>query len=548
MSFEQIRWKYNPPKTISREGGQPPEPSAPVSRTDPFAGTPRIRSLLERISDLKDTAAWLEQAILERSRNFGVALSPSDPELGMSLARIYDTEDPPGVVTMDMFSRILDAEIGSFRMQGALEDAGSTRIVSPVQQADLMRVSSEVEKALAESADPDRMLPLFLRNLKGDQVIFDDLLLELSRGLAPLEDEAAQEAPPMEAFAPEEMPLSQLIDTSKWAVSEQKEPEPLFDGYRGYDEDTSVADEPQDPPQEPEPEPEYALPPVQYDISEQNYNAINDRLSAWEEFYGELYDLAAGIDDVARTARYFIDAYFAYPVEQLIYLIAWLEASILILAKTKIKTLIRGLARFLYVRLIGDLFRSMWLVERLLRRATDPYFRILNSLSKVLAIPAYAVSRYERIRRMSRMSKTTSKIFDPLPEIPPEARKTLQELPASMYYLGKHLAEAANYLPRKLKKLQLSFYKALDRRIGSGRDQAEAMRSIRTALSLIALIRSLIVWKQQQEARRQSSGQAAAPEQVPGPAQPAADLPPMPENVAGVLERGGASLGEALVQ
>ena len=169
MSFESFSFGRTIPPTVQ---SQSPASSADVARAARAAteGSNSVAAALAaQISNLIDTAIYLQSVILSLNTNLGVSVDPStDPNLASALSLIYNGQVPPAI-SLSMYSYTLDAELGCSQVNLA---AGTNSPVqaNPFQYQALLTVNKAVESSLATSGNFGAQSALLLRRLKSDVV------------------------------------------------------------------------------------------------------------------------------------------------------------------------------------------------------------------------------------------------------------------------------------------------------------------------------------------------------------------------------------------
>ena len=172
MSFERFQYVYTPPLTVPAPLRVLPVTVAPPGsrKSQTLAG-----QLISRINDVVSTADYLQSIVLNRCAGSGVTFSASEnPDLAAALGRIFQTADPIPGISVEMYNNMLDAELALMQMDAALGN-NSDREASPYQVADLMTATKAFEDGVTSSLDYASNLSMFLRTLKGDQVICQNL-------------------------------------------------------------------------------------------------------------------------------------------------------------------------------------------------------------------------------------------------------------------------------------------------------------------------------------------------------------------------------------
>lgn len=531
MSFEKPVWRYYPPETVWSPSVREPGAETRTGRADPLV---RRREVARRMKLASDAAAWLARALPEAYASVSVRLPDSDPDLSASLARLFGEELPDGAVTAAMYSRLLDALLGSVQTQAALEEFALPYQVSPVQQMDLLRAVSAVEEAFAASNSFPAQHLLALPYLKADAWMWASLAEMLDpagsahqagtpapEAKTALSEDAPPDldAPAEDAFLPQETPLSQLVDLSRLEVTFEKEPEPLEDGYRGFDADTSVVDEPEPPGQDDVEQPEFEMDPEpDADLDPAEYEEWLDRLedaadqyaSHWAMLSGSgsildenplnvLFRLSRAMDEMHSGVRRLMLEYLTWPANRIIAILATLETAWRLKDKDRLALAKGAFGIFILARLIQETTRLNFFLARMLTRLTAPLEQALNSASRLTNLPYEALSEIDSVLSTASRSRVAGKMAGRVPRDGVEdlARK-LQSVPKAISSLSRMLSSARAALINRLAGAQASMFQLIDRRLMQGASQADALDALRTFQELKSIFSAIVRYQKNQ--------------------------------------------------
>ena len=553
MGFEKPSWTYNPPETVWAPSAKPAPEALRSSAARP-AGTPRRNEVVRRLRILAGTARFLSEALEKKYQSKAVVVPDSDPDLSAALSRLFAADEVPAV-TSSMYARLLDALLDAIRTQALLEDSGLPYEISPLQQMDLIRAVAAVEDALVASDSLDSQHLLALPFMKADAWMLDAVADSMESGTsrALLDEESAFAALPAEeeAFLPEETPLGQLVDLSKLEVSFAKEPEPLEDGYRGFDEDTSVVEEPADPQPEEEEEPEFSMDPEpDGDISEQDYADWLDRTEDLADQYAAhwglltgagslldedpgniLLDAAQKMDEIYSGVRRLMLEYFTWPANRIIAILATLETAWRLLKKDKLAMAKGAFGIFVLSRLVQETSRLNFYLQRILSRLTSPVEIVLNSAARLTNLPYEALLELDSVLSSARNSRIAGKAASKLPKDGVDLiKEKSRKLPKALSEFSRMISSGRAALMNRVSRVQASMFQLIDRRLMHGASQAEALESLRTFQELKSIFTTLL----RRKSGLQTKAEAAA-------ARIQEDLPkPAPDQAAVLQEQGQA--------
>ena len=226
MSFQKIQFVYTPPPTALPQSI--PSQSGTIlpatSSTNDLAKLSTAAALIDRLQALKSTAQYLESLLIAKSAGIGVVPNYAvNPDLSLVLSRLYSTATPPTGISLAMYTNLLTAEMGITRAEIALAGKDSQLTVSPVQKADLMTANLAFEDALADTGLFRHQLPLLIREVQGDTIVFDSLIAGLQQYPVLAGSEYAPVPPTATAtvidngdwMTAAQPSLADLIDTSK---------------------------------------------------------------------------------------------------------------------------------------------------------------------------------------------------------------------------------------------------------------------------------------------------------------------------------------------
>jgi len=188
MSFEPIKFVYTPPPTIPPLAVFAPSVNpvgSAVAVSTEFGSTAAANSnaaaLVTRLKNLGATSAYLQSAILGLTPTLGVNFDlASNPDLGRALARVYNTTTPPSAMNMPMYTQLLSADISFQQFDLLNPPLGSPAQIEPIQRADVTLITKTFENTLIASGQYNQTLPVLLRSLSGDQVVFNSVTIALN--------------------------------------------------------------------------------------------------------------------------------------------------------------------------------------------------------------------------------------------------------------------------------------------------------------------------------------------------------------------------------
>lgn len=168
MSFEPLSFTYTPPPTVASS-----ETASASSASVPAIGAQsQAASLAASFDDLGATSIYLQEAILSFTKTVGITIDPTvHPEFDLAFRSVYPGQDPPASVPVWLYNHWLNADLGGMQVAMAL-GSSSAYTANPKQAADYTQLARSVERGLQANSSYQATLPLLLRGLKSDSIVF----------------------------------------------------------------------------------------------------------------------------------------------------------------------------------------------------------------------------------------------------------------------------------------------------------------------------------------------------------------------------------------
>lgn len=508
MSFRKILFRYDPPATIAPAPAAEDPNARPASRASTTSPLPESRAaaLIKRLDSLKQTAAYLEELIVARTRDTVVPVNYNiHPEAAASFLRLYRLETPPPSLSIEDYNSLLDSEAALTRTDMALAATGDGSVeVNPLQRADLMQISGIVENTLSDQSSFEPQLALMLRDLKGDRIAFDAWIDGLRQYPAVSGSGAAPPVPDL--FPSDDALFSQPEENPDFPVRIDDPEVNVPDTELQFDPNTGRFLGPADSTEIPS-TPEIVQNPTEpgpIDIAPAPAREIERRLSLWENYYSHTYNLATQVDEAYFKINEYANRFLYQPISQLLYIVGLLRSLIFLFHKPSLKSLVKAaFGAFLIPRLMGEVGKFFMLVDRVAAKLIDPAQRFLDSLQRTAGT----------IQRVGNdifwlldggltgliLEQATGRTIDPKTGkkyVPP--KKNLDELAKVPQMLGKitgYIRWSLRSLNSQHRKLQEKFYKMMDRRLGNRGDRLEILDSMRQLNALLQVLNQLILEK-----------------------------------------------------
>ncbi|MDQ2948961.1 MAG: hypothetical protein M3Y27_23965, partial [Acidobacteriota bacterium] len=255
-----------------------------------------------------------------------------------------------------MYSNLLALDNGITRTDMVLANSNSTLEASPYQRADLMQALQAFEDAMCETSEYRHQLPLLLRDLAGDGLVYDALtaMLEAYPVLAGSSYQAAA--------ATAEAPSVSYVNDQASSV---------FDNFATAS--LLVSD----------PFGSAAL--ALLDISEQFAANLNQRLAKVEQIYGAVYNLVSGVDDTLSSANQVLSYVGTQGIDTLRSMMAALLALKALFFKPSLKGIKDALASLLMPRLVAEVSLFAGVLDRMASQVTAPLQNLLRETDAVVS-------------------------------------------------------------------------------------------------------------------------------------------------------------------
>lgn len=320
MAFKFWKFQYRPPETVTAPVAAASAPAV----TPAGSGSPsRASRLMRKLDEMQATSVYLQQVVLARSRGLGVDVDPAvQPEIARALEVVYGGAELPPFVSVEMYNHLLDAEMTALQIEMALTP-DSPYEVNAFQAAAATQVTTFVESQLIETGEFRHQVPLLLRTLKGDAVIYAATRDELAKYPA---------AQYREAYDGPAMPIqARTLDLS----------EPLAAYLDGYLDDVARG-------------------------------------------YASAYQLAATVGHIELEMETIVSAYFMQPVEDVIRMIALFQQMKGLIHIPRLKAVVNGLTGIVLVRLMAEAAGVRFAIDRFTSLALTPLKMMTGTVGRAL--------------------------------------------------------------------------------------------------------------------------------------------------------------------
>lgn len=425
--FQPIKFTYNPPKTIPaapaalRSAEEREAVAVAVSGSVPKT---RVQSLMAQAAVLSETSKYLQQVIKETAAATVVPVDPArQPEVAQALQRIYG--EVPAGISVAMYDNVLDTYMAAQQAEISMRGLDSGLKILPVQVADLQTVINEYEQQVVKRGDFEANATVLLNQLKGDDVILDQIHLGL-KDYGPPEQIQAGASP---------------------------------------------------------------------DVSEDLHDDVKQRLDAWQTYYSVTHAIVTEVDSIYDDIYEITQKYFYQPIDLLLKLVAALSALKGLFHKPKLGDIRASLVWLVYPRLISEVTKYTFLLDRLISKAVDPVFQVLGSVDslfaqvcKVASDAAYLIGKgnFKGLRQEIGYAWDPSKAKQAK-----RAVSELDKLSKGFASFQGHIGQAVQTARIKRERTKRSMLKLLDRRLIGTADRLETLESLRSAESAITILQAM---------------------------------------------------------
>jgi hypothetical protein len=452
MSFKPFHFEFNPPDTIPAPLRSDTEAFDPdnLSLSDKDRAT-NAGQLIDQLSEMMAASQYLQTALVERFRNTGVEVNlAANPEIASALGRIYGTDNPPSIVTIPMLDNLLNAEAGIVLLESLL-DADSEIEPNSVQYADIMLVTQQIEHLLIESGEFRNQLPMLLRQLKGDNMIFQQWIQGLQKYPVLLRSSS---------------PTQTIRDTLNT-------PGPL-----GND----------------------LIQVRNLDVSNPVFNFTQDWMNRYSSIYSSIYKMMATVNHVEQGIAHVVNAFVLQPVQDIVRIIGLFNSLKGIFHKGSLTKISDALAGFVFARIGGQIGGFMFLLDRFVRMAVDPIKNaigqiggLLGTINRAATAVGQATGALKGLSADNHCSGSphasatgTNKLVNIT------ALGGADALPEALKTLGDHINWATRTADRERNSVNESFRKLAERRGKDASDRLDVMCSLQSLDSLIAIAQGFV--------------------------------------------------------
>ena len=449
MTFKPFSFTYTPPKTVSTPVDNTIINSAiPSINTSSSKNTSSAQKLIDKANLLLETNLYLQQIILEKSQGLGITLDSSiNVEVGQSFSALYPSLPIPSIITINMYNRILDAEMGIMQINSGLGINNSLE-VSGIESGAVSQINNFIENSLCNSGEFSSSLPLLLGNLKGDAVILNNLTASIS------------------TYPVVNVPLSNTlnpVDSNLIQMSGQ-------------------------------------------DVSPDLANSIDESLSSIQSSYSSVYQLTAGTGVVDQNINTVINSCVNEPTPNLIRMVGALTNLLGSNHTPSLSKLTGDLTSLVFVQLISEATGFQTLSDRFIQSAISPLKGITSGIGKVMS----SLNSLEQASvKTSGIQGTFSQTSGSLQGMSlaynnglPTSSKTTA-LPTSVGNINPGLLSIASHINlsitssnRNNSTLTISFKKLLNRKTSIMNDMIGVLASLKDVNSTINVAKSVISYKQ----------------------------------------------------
>jgi hypothetical protein len=448
MSFEPIRFVFTPPPTIPSQALSASNTVtagvvAPVSNEfgSSIAASSNAASLVVRLTDLANTSLYLQQALLSLVPRLGITFDlASNPDLGRSLSRIYNTPTAPSAMDMQMYTSLLQTDV-NFSQFDLLNAKDSSVQIEPIQRADIGLASKTFENSLISSGIYNQMFPVLLRSLAGDQIVFNSW------------SNALRQYPILSI--PQKTPV-QLATTIAPVNASSRD----LNG-------SSV------------------------DVSDSVLELTNGILDKWEKSYAGMYKLVASPDPTEVALPSIVASLSTQPSSDLNRLVAMLQNLIAFQHQPSLQQHHDSIDNLVLPKLLSESIGHISNLDYMSQVAVNPSNNFGGSLGTLMSLLASFNPGSLLNIGLTGIVAQGAGGFSPLP-LTNTQLQALSGLPEGLRILGANITWSTNESNRQTELMHQSMQRLGLRRLTNQGNQTELLTSMKSLSSSITIIKSIL--------------------------------------------------------
>lgn len=448
MSFKPIKFSYTPPPTLPPQSVLQPSTNpvgTAVTTSSAFGSSAAANSnaaaLVTRLSNLNDTAIYLQQAILSLVQGLGVTFDlAANPDLGRALAQIYNVLDPPTAMDMTMYTELLQTDINFLRFD-LLNSSDSPVQIQPLQRANVSLASKAFESALINTGQYNQTIPILLRSLQGDQVIFDSLTSTLMN---------------YPILSVPQLTPAQLATTQNPSSSSDRD-------LNGASVDVSDA------------------------LSEQ----LNGVLDQWQQSYAGIYQVVASPDPTETSLPSVVAALSTQPTSDLNRMIAMLQNLTALQHQPAIKSAHDSVDNQLLPRLFSDVGSHAGNLDYINQVAVGPsagFGGAIGTLQSTMA--SFNIGSILNVGITGSVSVAAGG-YKP-PPITASQQQTLNGIPEGLQILSANLSWSQSASTRQSETVSAAIQRLSLRKLTNQGNTTEFLTSLKSLSSSLGIIQSIV--------------------------------------------------------
>lgn len=439
MSFKPFGFTFTPPQTVTSPVIT--TTSANIESNKPISGnSSKAGQIVSKLNDLIEMSKYLQNTIILRTGKTAIEIDPAiDPNTSRALSAIYGTEHPPNFITIEMYDKLLDANLGVLQLEMSL---GSDSAIQPntFQVGDLITVIKTVDQHLIQTPSFNNWLPLQLSSLKTDTIIFQSWANNLST---------------YPAYYATQSPVSSTLNAPVLQV-------------------TGI------------------------DLGAGLYLYENDVLTRFGQAYSGIYQSLATISAVDRDINLVMQEFFYQPLQNMLRIVSLLNSLSGLAHKPNMEALQADLINYAFARLVSETSGMLHTCDQLIAMAVSPLQGTLGSLGHILAQAKQAAVVVGVVTHggLSGMSKANAcAASNPANQVSggkPLMVPGLGVISDGLKSLSEHLNWAQFETTKGFALLDKSFRQLLERRLVQQGDRSSVMCSINSLGTLIGLGKAVV--------------------------------------------------------
>jgi hypothetical protein len=360
----------------------------------------------------------------------GIEIDPAvDPNTSRALCSIYGTSTPPTVISITMYSNMINALLGTQQLQGAV-GLNSSIQSNPIQVSDLITTTKAVESALINSPSTTNLLPLHLASLQADSIVFNNWSAALGT-----------------------YPITYANTPSVTAVP----------------------------------------PPIQattLDMSAAQFTSQSSAIASFQQAYANTYQSLATASPTEQNANDILQQLVVQPLSTVLRLASMFNAMKGLILKSGMSGLTGDLVNFSFAQLASDVSGMLVELDKLIQLGTAPLQGSMGALSQIVSSVQQQIAKVGVVTTgvMTGVSSASSMITGSRSPASPLVVPQIGQISMGLQQLGEMISWGQSTINNTLHIVDKSFQQLLQRRLGSLNERQSLMNAQAALGTITALI------------------------------------------------------------